>query len=133
ASEILPRLYLSDFLTALDDSELARLGITHVVSVLRTAPTFPAHIRTLHVEIDDIATEDILAHLAVTTAFIKDALAEGPNTKVLVHCLMGMSRSATVVCAYLIATTEMVADEAVAFVKERRSIVQPNPGFMRQL
>jgi atypical dual specificity phosphatase len=46
---------------------------------------------------------------------------------------MGMSRSATVVCAYLVATTEMIVDEAIAFVKKKRSIIQPNSGFKQQL
>ncbi|SRR5216683_5114752 len=46
---------------------------------------------------------------------------------------MGISRSATVICAYLIATTRMTADEALAAVRARRGIVCPNAGFRRQL
>jgi atypical dual specificity phosphatase len=46
---------------------------------------------------------------------------------------MGISRSATIVCAYLIATTRMTPNEALAAVREKRGIVSPNMGFMRQL
>ena len=46
---------------------------------------------------------------------------------------MGISRSATVVCAYLIATTQMTPNEALAAVKAKRGIVSPNMGFLRQL
>ncbi len=46
---------------------------------------------------------------------------------------MGISRSATVVCAYLIATMEMTPHEALAAVKEKREIVSPNAGFLQQL
>ena len=46
---------------------------------------------------------------------------------------MGISRSATVVCAYLIATTPMTAPEAIDFVTERRPVVSPNVGFQSQL
>jgi hypothetical protein len=46
---------------------------------------------------------------------------------------MGISRSATIVCAYLIATMKMTADEALAAVREKRGIVSPNMGFLRQL
>jgi atypical dual specificity phosphatase len=48
---------------------------------------------------------------------------------------MGVSRSATVVCAYVIATAEssMTASEAIAFVKSKRPAVRPNPGFRMQL
>jgi hypothetical protein len=46
---------------------------------------------------------------------------------------MGISRSTTVVIAYLIATTEMTPREALAAVRSKRPIVRPNRGFMAQL
>ena len=46
---------------------------------------------------------------------------------------MGISRSATVVCAYLIAEEGMTGPAAIDFVRERRSIICPNVGFRRQL
>jgi atypical dual specificity phosphatase len=50
-----------------------------------------------------------------------------------VHCLQGISRSATLVCAYLVATTPMRATEAISHVQAKRGIVAPNLGFRRQL
>jgi hypothetical protein len=46
---------------------------------------------------------------------------------------MGISRSSTVVIAYLIATTNMTPHEALASVRSKRTIVRPNRGFMSQL
>ena len=46
---------------------------------------------------------------------------------------MGISWSATVVCAYLVATAKMTPDEALVAVKTKRAIVCPNLGFRRQL
>jgi hypothetical protein len=46
---------------------------------------------------------------------------------------MGISRSSTVVIAYLIATTDMTPHEALATVRSKRTIVRPNRGFMSQL
>ena len=46
---------------------------------------------------------------------------------------MGMSRSATAVCAYLVAERGMHPTDALAHVVARREIVCPNPGFRRQL
>lgn len=46
---------------------------------------------------------------------------------------MGISRSATVVMAYLIATSQMTPQEALAAVRAKRAIVRPNRGFMSQL
>ena len=56
-----------------------------------------------------------------------------PKNVVLVHCLAGMSRSATIVCAYLLATTSMNTQETISFVRSKRSIIQPNYGFEKQL
>jgi len=47
--------------------------------------------------------------------------------------MLGISRSATVVCAYLIATTDLGARESIAQVQSIRGIVCPNNGFQQQL
>ncbi|KAI0079363.1 phosphatases II [Panus rudis PR-1116 ss-1] len=87
----------------------------------------------LHISLADSTDSDILVHLDTTTEFIRNALTENDTNQVLVHCVMGISRSATVVCAYLIATQAMQAHEALEFVIARRRIVCPNLGFRRQL
>ena len=153
ASKVVPRLYLTCLATAIDATQLAQLGITHVVSAIEDAPTFPSFhpLRTLHISISDYASEDILSHLPATTSFIRGALAESPTNRVLVriitsqttpapdtffvqvHCFMGISRSTTVVVAYLIATTQMTPRDALAAVRSKRTIVRPNRGFMSQL
>ncbi|KAH8983288.1 hypothetical protein EDB92DRAFT_1819545 [Lactarius akahatsu] len=80
-----------------------------------------------------LSDQDILAHLPTTTPFVRDALAESPDSRVMVHCLMGISRSATVVCAYLIATARVTPHEALMAVKGKRGIVSPKIGFLSQL
>ncbi len=89
ASEVLPRLYLTDLFTARDEAQLTSLGITHVVSVIELPPTLPQtqSLRTLHIPLSDDADQDILTHLPVTTSFIRNALAEDPNSRVLVSTL----------------------------------------------
>jgi len=135
-SLIIPRLYLSNLFVARDETQISSLGVTHIISVINNAPKFPSalpHLKTLHIPIEDTPQADLLRYLEQTTQFIKDALAENDTNVVLVHCLMGMSRSATVVCAYLVATTSMLPSECVAYVASKRSIVCPNSGFLRQL
>ena len=86
ASEVLPRLYLTDLFTARDETQLTSLGITHVVSVIERMPALPQtqSLRTLHIPLSDNADQDILTHLPVATSFIRNALAEDPNSRVLV-------------------------------------------------
>jgi atypical dual specificity phosphatase len=52
-----------------------------------------------------------------------------------VHCFQGVSRSATVVCAYVIARAAngMTAAEAIDKVRAKRGVVCPNYGFRLQL
>lgn len=52
--------------------------------------------------------------------------------KVLVHCAMGLSRSSTLVLAYLMIHEDMTLVEAIKAVAEHRNIC-PNSGFMEQL
>lgn len=53
------------------------------------------------------------------------------NKKTLVHCQRGVSRSATLIAAYLISRFGLQADEAVRFLKIRRACVEPK--FMKHL
>jgi protein-tyrosine phosphatase len=52
--------------------------------------------------------------------------------RILVHCLMGMSRSSACVIAYLMIQQGHSAPRAVQTVRKGRD-VRPNKGFMRQL
>lgn len=73
-----------------------KLGITHILSVCPDYPsTGPNH---LAIAVDDSEYEDLLIHLPEACRFVQSALEKGG--KVLVHCVMGISRSTTVVCAY---------------------------------
>lgn len=51
----------------------------------------------------------------------------------LVHCVAGVSRSATLVIAYLMKFEYMSLRQAFYHVKAVRPIIRPNPGFWRQL
>ena len=87
ASQILPRLYLSDLATACDYDTLARIGITHIVSLLDWEPELlppKSNITRLHIHLADRFDTDILTHLPNTTEFIRNALDESKSNKVLV-------------------------------------------------
>jgi len=114
---------------------MTALGITHMISVMERTPTTTPHVPKFHVPIADSWDADILIYLDRTTEFIRQALADNESNKVLVHCFQGVSRSATVVCAYVIAqaANPMTAAEAIDFVRAKRGIVSPNPGFRTQL
>ncbi|KAF7896647.1 uncharacterized protein EAF01_009050 [Botrytis porri] len=55
------------------------------------------------------------------------------SRRVLVHCGLGISRSGTVVLGYVMRERALDREEALAFVRQKRSRVQPNIGFWEQL
>lgn len=69
-------------------------------------------------------------HFEPIAAFIDRGRASGG---VLVHCYAGVSRSATLVAAYLILRRGMTLQEALDTLRAARPTVQPNPGFLAQL
>ncbi|KAJ2919844.1 hypothetical protein MD484_g623, partial [Candolleomyces efflorescens] len=139
-SEILPgRLYISDLAFAENPSLLSAYRITHVLSTLRDnifcpPPTLlPMQPTRLHIRVDDMPFAELAGHLPGTTAFIRDALSGSPDARVLVHCGEGISRSVSVVAAYLMAQYHWTPTEALRFVKSKRVVAEPNFGFVQQL
>ncbi len=74
---------------------------------------------------------DIAQFFERTNAFIADGIASGYS--VLVHCQQGVSRSASLILAYLIRTQAMTLKGAYMHLKQRRPLVKPNSNFLRQL
>ncbi|KAL6304400.1 hypothetical protein BKA93DRAFT_733115 [Sparassis latifolia] len=83
------------------------------------------------VNLDDTEDADILVHLVSAISFIEEELEKGHG--VLVHCHAGLSRSATIVAAYLMYAQEIDAPSALEVIRKARPNVQPNAGFLEQL
>jgi protein-tyrosine phosphatase len=72
-----------------------------------------------------------LKHFNSTYNFIKEAKNNGG--KVLIHCKMGISRSASVTISFLMKENELDLETAMRKVKKARSIVSPNKSFIKQV
>lgn len=79
----------------------------------------------------DAPQQNIIQYFDETYDFIHHILESGD--KVLVHCVAGVSRSATIVTAYLMRLNDMRYKEALAMLKRVRPFVTPNQGFIDQL
>ncbi len=84
----------------------------------------------LHVPVDDDWREDISQHFLHVIQFIDAARKEGP---VLIHCAGGISRSPTLVAAYLMWEHGWTRQQSMEHITTYRKIVDPNDGFMEQL
>ncbi|XP_036022237.1 protein phosphatase Slingshot homolog 3 isoform X2 [Onychomys torridus] len=131
-SRIFPHLYLGSEWNAANLEELQRNRVSHILNMAREIDNFFPERFTYHnVRVWDEESAQLLPHWKETHRFIEDARAQG--TRVLVHCKMGVSRSAATVLAYAMKQYGWGLEQALVHVQELRPIVRPNPGFLRQL
>ncbi|XP_052049446.1 protein phosphatase Slingshot homolog 3 isoform X2 [Apodemus sylvaticus] len=132
ASRIFPHLYLGSEWNAANLEELQRNRVSHILNMAREIDNFFPERFTYHnVRVWDEESAQLLPHWKETHRFIEDARAQG--TRVLVHCKMGVSRSAATVLAYAMKQYGWGLEQALTHVQELRPTVRPNPGFLRQL
>ncbi|KAG9028177.1 hypothetical protein FS837_003966 [Tulasnella sp. UAMH 9824] len=129
---IAENLWLSGLHAALHKETLQQNNIGYVLTVMRGDITLPIpYLTHYQIELDDSELDDLLVHLPPAIAFIDAARKSGKG--VLVHCFAGMSRSVSVVIAYLMYSQKLDLSTALKFVQEKRPIAWPNDSFMKQL
>jgi protein tyrosine phosphatase (PTP) superfamily phosphohydrolase (DUF442 family) len=130
--KVTDNLYISDFSSACDIKKLHENGITHIVSIIPgVTAMYPNEFKYHTIDVVDRPYSNIEAHFADSVEFMDNAIKNGG--KVLVHCQMGVSRSATIVLAYLIKKQGYTTNDAISKLKECRQCINPNPGFVKQL
>ncbi|XP_028810780.1 dual specificity protein phosphatase 16 [Denticeps clupeoides] len=132
-TRILPHLYLGCQRDVLNKDLMQQNDIAYVLNASNTCPKpdFIPESHFLRVPVNDSFCEKILPWLDKSVEFIEKAKA--CNSRVLVHCLAGISRSATIAIAYIMKRMDMSLDEAYRFVKEKRPTISPNFNFLGQL
>lgn len=146
-SEILEgQLYLSDMFAASDHVALRRHGITHVLCVAEEALDHGGkHPIAKRPDCTDITVADfegvdleddgcsILEDaLPNHINFIESALAT-PGGRCLVHCRLGMNRSATVVVGFLMFRRHMCFEDAWRHTVDRRPSIALHPDYQKKL
>ncbi|XP_003468334.2 protein phosphatase Slingshot homolog 3 isoform X2 [Cavia porcellus] len=132
ASRIFPHLYLGSEWNAANLEELQRNRVSHILNMAREIDNFfPDRFVYYNVRLWDEESAQLLPHWKETHRFIEAARTQG--TRVLVHCKMGVSRSAATVLAYAMKQYGWSLEQALLHVQELRPIIRPNPGFLRQL
>ncbi|AWP12120.1 putative protein phosphatase Slingshot -like 3 [Scophthalmus maximus] len=131
-SKIFDYLYLGSEWNAANFEELQKNNVGYILNVTREIDNFfPESFTYMNIRVYDVEATDLLPHWTDTYKFINTARKSGQA--VLVHCKMGVSRSASTVISYAMKQQRWPLDVALAYVRDRRSIIKPNEGFMKQL
>ncbi|XP_060895083.1 protein phosphatase Slingshot homolog 1 isoform X2 [Labrus mixtus] len=132
ATLIFDHVYLGSEWNASNLEELQETGVGYILNVTREIDNFfPGTFSYHNIRVYDEDATDLLAHWNDTYNFI--VKAKKNHSKCLVHCKMGVSRSASTVIAYAMKEFGWSLEKAYNFVKQKRTITRPNAGFMRQL
>ncbi|XP_037314812.2 dual specificity protein phosphatase 22-B isoform X1 [Pungitius pungitius] len=130
-NKVLPDLYLGNFRDARDREQLAKHNITHILSIHDSAAPILQEMTYLCISAADLPTQNLTQHFKQSITFIHESRLKGEGC--LVHCLAGVSRSVTLVVAYIMTVTGLGWQEALAAVRVVRPCAGPNLGFQRQL
>ena len=131
--QILPHLYLGCRKVAACLPSLKANGINNVLNVTSSIPNnfVAAGLNYKQIAVEDSHDVNMIQHLPEAFGFIERARLSGE--RVLVHCHAGMSRSVTVILAYLMKFVNHTLDSAYEHVKHIKSDISPNFSFMGQL
>ena len=117
---------------------LGEAGVTHIISCLpeqeRNAMAFLAtDFNHMFVPLHDGIHADISSAFPSAFDFVREAQATCASAKVLVHCQVGVSRSAALTIAMLMKSSGESFFDTFMGVRARRPEVLPNIGFASQL
>ena len=129
--------YITDFIKisgcCFELDILRKHNITYILNVSETPTLYQTQIEfmCLDIPMKDNNTQDILQFLPKAFTFIDKALRT--NSKILVHCQAGISRSVSIVMAWLISNKNLNVEQAFEIVKQHRPQASPNLNFWVQL
>ena len=137
-SEVSTGLYVGSAADAAAAPNLHELGIALVVNVTADIPNFfegapgaPDYVRVPMVDAPNATFQDHAEATKQALAKIKEARAKGSN--VLVHCLMGASRSVALASLAVAEETRCTAAEAYDAVRRKRTPARINVSFVRDI
>jgi protein-tyrosine phosphatase len=115
------------------NEDLHKYNISYLINVTKDTPMCISPLITNYHQfpIDDVPYVNILPYVNQAVCIIDAARRDGRN--ILVHCHMGISRSASVVIGYLMLHLNCDYTTAYEMVRQKRSCIAPNGGFREQL
>ena len=130
--QIFDYLYLGNHDNSKDIDNLLKNQISGILNcAIECQNYFPSKFEYKKIPVCDTSKTNIKFYLEEAADFIENIRLN--NKKVLVHCYKGRSRSVTCIIAYMIKYKSMSYESAYVMIKNIKSDVNPNKGFINQL
>lgn len=130
-SYVVDGIYLGSQNSSIDREKLKELNIQYILIVGKGMRKLFSDIQYHIIEIDDSLEQDIREAVVSSLNIIKNWQQTGGN--ILIHCVSGISRSSSIVIAYLMNKYCYDFDDAYLYLKDKRKIINPNKNFVDQL
>ena len=128
---ICDNIYLGDSVAASDEDFLKEYNISTVVNCAADYTSIYKDIKFMELKLYDSDNQNLFPKFEIAYKFIKTNSKN--NNNILIHCMLGMSRSSSLVIFYLMKERKWDFDTCYNFVKEKRPIIDPIYGFEKQL
>lgn len=144
ASAITDRIFVGNLASASNNTAMKEQGITHILSTMNGLyEIYPTEFKYKIIHLNDDKWVNIGDYFDEANEFIDQALSN-PQSKIMIHCQRGISRSVSFLLAYLLfklnqekqipkESVDDIIKEKLNEVKTHRSIADPNEGFIEAL
>lgn len=130
AGHVFEFLYFGSQDIACDPNILNALKITDILSIGITVPKYNNYIYKF-IEAYDLPSFNMNNIFDECFLYIENIRLMG--RRIFIHCNAGISRSPTIVIAYVMKHLKIDFEHAFKLVKKTRSTIKPNAGFLLQL
>jgi protein-tyrosine phosphatase len=126
-------LYIGNRRASENIKALQAEGIVKILQLLDFYIPFEKNnsIEVHFIQMQDSESQNLSVILPEALRYIHIAVTRGH--KILIHCNAGVSRSGSVLIAYLMASLQIDYKQALSIAQEKRACISPNPGFVLQL
>jgi hypothetical protein len=135
-SEIFPNVFISGYKFSCDYDFLKKNNFTCIINCAGSSKSFKSQkfddFTYLTLDIKDDPGYEIINEVLASLKFIETCLFS-LGGKLLIHCFEGISRGPTLLASYLMWKYNFSRDQAISLIKEKRSNVEINLGFLVQL
>ena len=132
-SQVEGHLFVSGQQPAEQLSTLLQSGITDIVNTAEMVVPckYREYFQYYGIKMRDSPSENIMNYFPHCVAAVEQTRKK--KGAILIHCHQGVSRSCTLVAAYLMWRHGLSPEDAVERVRDARGVARPNPGFLIRL